>query len=205
MDLRVGPRAMAAIPPSTCPRCSARRSTNGCAGHRQGRVDEGYFQYQGSLNHGAPPDARSISLFFKVHDAALDFQPGWPQVQQVDGEVFIEDSGVRINAQRGMLLDTKVSDVRVNIPHVDAGQHSHLYLDGDFDGSLGDGLKILKEAPIGTGAIFAGWEGEGPLKGKVKLDIPLEHGQRPKVLVDFATAMRAERWRRQPGTEPPQR
>lgn len=154
----------------------------------KGNVDEGYFQYQGSLNHGAPPHARDISLFFKVHDAALDFQPGWPQVQQVDGEVFIEDSGVRVNAQRGMLLDTKVSDVRVNIPHVDAGQHSHLYLDGDFDGSLGDGLKILKDAPIGTGAIFAGWEGEGPLKGKVKLDIPLEHGQRPKVLVDFATA-----------------
>lgn len=154
----------------------------------KGNVDEGYFQYQGSLNHGAPPHARDISLFFKVHDAVLDFQPGWPQVQQVDGDVFIEDTGVRVNARSGMLLDTKVSDVRVNIPHVDAGQHSHLFLDGDFDGSLGDGLKILKEAPIGTGAIFAGWEGEGPLKGKVKLDIPLEHGQRPKVQVDFATA-----------------
>ncbi|MHB2079705.1 YhdP family protein [Pseudomonas asiatica] len=153
----------------------------------KGTVDEGYFQYQGSLNHGVAPEARSISLFFKVRDAALDFQPGWPQVQHVDGDVFIEDSGVRIKAQRGVLLDTKVSDVSVDIPHVDQGQQSHLYLDGDFDGSLGDGLKILKEAPIGTGEIFAGWEGEGPLKGKVKLDIPLAHGQRPKVQVDFAT------------------
>ncbi len=153
----------------------------------KGAVDEGYFQYQGSLNHGAAPQARSISLFFKVHDAALNFQPGWPQVQHVDGDVFIEDSGVRIKAQRGVLLDTKVSDVNVDIPHVEGDQHSHLYLDGDFDGSLGDGLKILKEAPIGTGEIFAGWEGEGPLKGKVKLDIPLAHGQRPKVQVDFAT------------------
>ncbi|MFJ2522177.1 YhdP family protein [Pseudomonas capeferrum] len=154
----------------------------------KGTVDEGYFQYQGSLNHGAAPEARSISLFFKVRDAALDFQPGWPQVQQVDGDVLIEDSGVRIKAHHGLLLDTKVSDVSVDIPHVEGDQHSHLYLDGDFDGSLGDGLKILKEAPIGTGEIFAGWEGEGPLKGKVKLDIPLAHGQRPKVKVDFATA-----------------
>lgn len=153
----------------------------------KGTVDEGYFQYQGSLNHGVAPEARSISLFFKVRDAALDFQPGWPQVQHVDGDVFIEDSGVRIKAQRGVLLDTKVSNVSVDIPHVDEGQQSHLYLDGDFDGSLGDGLKILKEAPIGTGEIFAGWEGEGPLKGNVKLDIPLARGQRPKVQVDFAT------------------
>ncbi|WP_445672605.1 YhdP family protein [Pseudomonas inefficax] len=154
----------------------------------KGTVDEGYFQYQGSLNHDAAPEARSISLFFKVRDAALNFQPGWPQVQHVDGDVLIEDSGVRIKAQRGVLLDTKVSNVNVNIPHVDGDHHSRLYLDGDFDGSLGDGLKILKEAPIGTGEIFAGWEGEGPLKGNVKLDIPLAHGQRPKVRVDFATA-----------------
>ncbi|MFJ4154712.1 YhdP family protein [Pseudomonas sp. NPDC089752] len=153
----------------------------------KGNVDQGYFQYQGSLNHGASPESRSISLFFKVHDAALDFQPGWPQVQHVDGDVFIEDSGVRINASKGVLLDTKVNDVSVNIPHVEGDQHSHLYLDGGFDGSLGDGLKILKEAPIGTGEIFAGWEGEGPLKGKLKLDIPLAKGERPKVLVDFAT------------------
>ncbi|WP_332772936.1 YhdP family protein [Pseudomonas sp. ESBL1] len=154
----------------------------------KGNVDEGYFQYQGSLNHGASPEARSISLFFKVHDAALDFQPGWPQVQQVDGDVLIEDSGVRIKARHGQLLDTQVSDVSVDIPHVAAGEHSHLYLDGDFDGRLSDGLKILQEAPIGTGEMFAGWEGEGPLKGKVKLDIPLAHGEHPKVQVDFATA-----------------
>jgi len=153
----------------------------------KGNVDQGYFQYQGSLNHGATPEARSISLFFKVRDAALDFQPGWPQVQHVDGDVLIEDSGVRIKASKGLLLDTKVTDISVDIPHVDGNQHSHLFLDGDFDGTLGDGLKILKEAPIGTGEIFAGWEGEGPLKGKVKLDIPLAHGQRPKVQVDFAT------------------
>jgi len=154
----------------------------------KGNVDEGYFQYQGSLHHNAPPHARDISLFFKVHDAALDFQPGWPQVQQVDGNVYIEDTGVRIQAHHGLLLDTKVSDVSVDIPHAEGDQHSHLILDGNFDGSLGDGLKILKEAPIGTGEMFAGWEGEGPLNGKIKLDVPLAHGQRPKVLVNFATA-----------------
>lgn len=153
----------------------------------KGNVEQGYFQYQGSLNHGAPAEARSISLFFKVNDAALDFQPGWPQVQHVDGDVLIEDSGVRIKARHGLLLDTQVSDVNVDIPHVEEGQHSHLHLDGDFAGTLGDGLRILKQAPIGTGEIFAGWEGEGPLNGKIKLDIPLAHGEQPKVLVDFAT------------------
>lgn len=153
----------------------------------KGAVDEGYFQYQGSLNHGAPETARSISLFFKVHDVTLDFQPGWPHVQKVEGDVFVEDSGVRIHASQGQLLDTQVRNVNVSIPRVAAGETSHLYLDGEFDGGLGDGLKILQQAPIGTGPTFAGWEGEGSLQGKLKLDIPLVKGQQPKILVDFNT------------------
>ncbi|MFJ2334848.1 YhdP family protein [Pseudomonas helleri] len=153
----------------------------------KGSVDEGFFQYQGSLDHDAVDAARNISLFFKVHGAELAFQPGWPHVRDVSGDVFIEDSGVRIMASKGLLLDTKVRNVAVNIPHVHAGKVSHLFLDGDFDGGLGDGLKILQEAPIGTESTFAGWQGEGSLKGRVDLDIPLEHGEEPKVVVDFNT------------------
>ena len=153
----------------------------------KGAVDEGFFQYQGSLNHDALDTARSISLFFKVHDAELAFQPGWPHVSKVSGDVFIEDSGVRILASKGQLLDTQVRDIYVNIPHVASGQSSHMYLDGEFAGGLGDGLKILQEAPIGTGSTFAGWQGEGDLKGKLKLDIPLVKGEEPKILVDFKT------------------
>ncbi|WP_124298515.1 YhdP family protein [Pseudomonas chlororaphis] len=153
----------------------------------KGAVDEGFFQYQGSLNHGAADTARSISLFFKVHDAELAFQPGWPHIGKVSGDVFIEDSGVRILASKGQLLDTQVSDVYVDIPHVPAGQSTHMFIDGEFAGGLGDGLKILQEAPIGTGPTFAGWQGEGDLQGKLKLDIPLVKGEEPKVLVDFKT------------------
>ena len=153
----------------------------------KGAVEEGFFQYQGSLSHDAVAAARNISLFFKVHGAELAFQPGWPHVRNVSGDVFIEDSGVRIMASKGQLLDTQVRNVAVSIPHVPAGKVSHLFLDGDFDGGLGDGLKILQEAPIGTAETFAGWQGEGSLKGRVDLDIPLEQGVEPKILVDFST------------------
>ena len=153
----------------------------------KGAVEEGFFQYQGSLSHDAVAAARNISLFFKVHGAELAFQPGWPHVRNVSGDVFIEDSGVRIMASKGQLLDTQVRNVAVRIPHVPSGKVSHLFLDGDFEGGLGDGLKILQEAPIGTAETFAGWQGEGSLKGRVDLDIPLEKGVEPKILVDFNT------------------
>ena len=153
----------------------------------KGAVDEGFFQYQGSLNHDALPASRNISLFFKVHDAELAFQPGWPHVSKVKGEVFVEESGVRILASKGQLLDTKVKDIYVNIPHAPAGKDSHLLLTGGFAGGLGDGLKILQEAPIGTASTFAGWKGDGDLQGSLDLDIPLAKDAGPKIVVDFKT------------------
>ncbi|RAU49622.1 MULTISPECIES: YhdP family protein [unclassified Pseudomonas] len=152
-----------------------------------GNVDQSFFQYQGSLNHDAPDVARVISLFFKVRNANLAFQPGWPPLTGVDGNVFVENSGVRIRATKGQLLGTQVSNVAVDVPHVPSGQPSHLLVDGDFKGSLQDGMKILQEAPIGTGQTFAGWQAEGPLQGHLNLDIPLVKGQEPKVVVDFNT------------------
>ncbi|KAA0949599.1 MULTISPECIES: YhdP family protein [unclassified Pseudomonas] len=153
----------------------------------KGAVDEGFFQYQGSLDHDALAASRNISLFFKVHDAELAFQPGWPHVGKVAGEVFVEETGVRILASKGQLLDTKVKDIYVNIPHAPSGQDSHLLLTGGFAGGLGDGLKILQEAPIGTASTFAGWKGDGDLQGKLDLDIPLAKGAEPKIVVDFKT------------------
>jgi uncharacterized protein (TIGR02099 family) len=152
-----------------------------------GNVDQGFFQYQGSINKSASDVSRVISLFFKVRNANLAFQPGWPQLTGVDGDVFVENSGVRVRASKGKLLDTQVSKVAVDVPHVQPGQPSHLLVDGDFAGGLGDGVKILQEAPIGTAQTFAGWQGEGPLQGHINLDIPLVKGQEPKVTVDFKT------------------
>ncbi|MDH4557599.1 TIGR02099 family protein [Pseudomonas sp. BN417] len=153
-----------------------------------GAVDEGYFQYQGSLAKGADPEARSLSLFFKVHDARLAFQPGWPELREARGDVFIEDTGVRVKVPAGRILDTRVSDAEAEVPHVEPGQVPHLLLDAKLASSFPDGLKILQEAPIGTGPIFAGWQGQGPLDGSLKLDVPLEKGHPPQVVVDLRTA-----------------
>jgi uncharacterized protein (TIGR02099 family) len=153
----------------------------------KGAVNQGFFQYQGSLSKNAPPTARVISLFFDVSDATLAFQPGWPALTGVDGKVYVENSGVRVRASKGQLLNTQVSDVKVDIPHASAGQESHLLVDGGFKGPLSDGLKILQEAPIGTASTFEGWQGEGPLSGALKLDIPLARDIEPRIVVDFST------------------
>ncbi|MBD9485464.1 TIGR02099 family protein [Pseudomonas sp. PDM14] len=192
MDLRVGIRDgdakftgkyLPTLSPGMSPKLSEWLNT----AIRGGKVDEGYFQYQGSLAKGADAASRALSLYFRVHDAELAFQPGWPALRDARGEVLIEDSGVRVRAPHGLLLESQVSDVDVAVPHVDAGQTSRLLITGNLQSSVPDALKILQETPLGTADVFAGWSGDGALQGKLDLNIPLVQGQPPAVKVDFAS------------------
>lgn len=192
MDLRVGIREGDArftekYLPSLSPGFSPELDTWLKTAIRAGKVDEGYFQYQGSLNKGADISARSLSLFFAVRDAELAFQPGWPALREGSAAVFIEDTGVRVELAEGRLLDSRVHNAVASIPTPRPGQPARLQLNSDLSSSIGDALQLLQEAPIGTAATFAGWSGEGALAGKLKLDLPLRKGLAPEVVVDFAT------------------
>ncbi|WP_394237888.1 YhdP family protein [Pseudomonas anguilliseptica] len=192
MDLRVGLRNGDArftekYLPSRAPGMSADLDAWLKSAIRGGAVDEGYFQYQGSLNKGAENASRSISLFFAVHDAELAFQPGWPSLREGRGKVLIEDSGVRVELAEGRILDSQVSNAQALIATSLPGQPPRLLLTSDLSSNVDDALHILQQTPIGTAETFAGWTGAGALAGKFKLDLPLRKGLAPAVVVDFAT------------------
>ena len=95
MDLRVGLRDGDArftekYLPSRAPGMSAELDHWLKTAIRAGHVEEGYFQYQGSIRKGDPREAHSMSLFFRVSDAELAFQPGWPSLREGRADVLIE-------------------------------------------------------------------------------------------------------------------
>ncbi|SFP87707.1 YhdP family protein [Pseudomonas borbori] len=192
MDLRVGLRDGDArytekYLPTRAPGLSAELADWLKAAIRGGKVNQGYFQYQGSLNKGAADAARSLSLYFAVEDAELAFQPGWPALREARGEVLIEDSGVRVRVVEGRILDSRVRNAAADIPRAAPGQAPRLLLTSELQSSVVDALKILQDAPMGTAETFAGWQGDGPLSGRLKLDLPLRKGQPADVIVDFAS------------------
>ncbi len=152
---------------------------------RGGRIDEGLFVYQGALNKGAAAQARALGLYFKVRDAELAYQPDWPPLTRLRGEVFVEDDGVRVQAPFARVLDSRLREVRAT---VDTQRGTpRLQVAGRVQGSVGDGLKILQDTPLGRGGQFVGWQGEGPLDGRLQLDIPLVRGGEVAAQVDFTT------------------
>jgi uncharacterized protein (TIGR02099 family) len=155
---------------------------------RGGTVEQGYFQYQGSLNKDAEEAARSLSLYFEVKDAELAFQPGWPVLREGRGEVLIDDSGVRVRLAEARMLDSRVHDATAEIPRKRDAQAPQLTVEGQVDGHLRDALTLMQVAPIGTADVFAGWRGDGPVSGTLKLGIPLAQGDRPEVVAEFASS-----------------
>ncbi|MBF6623503.1 MAG: TIGR02099 family protein [Pseudomonas stutzeri] len=192
MDLRVGisdgdARHTQKYLPTRSPALSPALSEWLTAAILGGVVEQGYFQYQGALNKTASDTARSLSLYFKVRDAELAFQPGWPVLREGHGEVLIEDDQVRVRLAEGRMLDSRVHDVQARIPLGQSERPLRLAIDGQVEGSLKDALTLMQVAPIGTRELFSGWRGEGSLSGSLKLDIPLVAGERPKVVVGFST------------------
>jgi len=155
---------------------------------RGGTVEQGYFQYQGALAGGAAETARSLSLYFKVKGAELAFQPGWPVLRDGRGEVLIENTGVQVRLAEARMLDSRVHDATAEVLRHSGAQAPKLNVFGQVDGHLRDALTLMQVAPIGTNELFAGWRGDGPLSGSLRLGIPLSKGERPQVDAEFSTS-----------------
>ena len=151
-----------------------------------GAIDEGIFQYQGALSASAPANSSTLSLYFKLHDLELAYQPGWPTLREAAGEVVVGDNGVQVNVSSAKMLDSQVSQVLASVPPAVNGQVPRLLLNAELQSNVSDGLHILQTAPLGAENTFAGWKGEGTLQGKLSLDIPLGGSLAPRVVVDFA-------------------
>lgn len=191
MDLQVGlreghARYTARYLPTRSPGMSPALADWLTAAIGDGAIEQGLFLYQGSLNKGSAPESRALGLYFKVHDASLAYQPDWPPLREVRGEVFVEDRGVRVIAPQARVLDSRLEQVSAEVAL--GGAVPQLKVRGQVRSSLGDGLKILQDSPLGRDRLFAGWQGEGPLDGALQLDIPLARaGGALRAVVDFAT------------------
>lgn len=179
MDLRVGlrdgdARFTAKYLPSLAPGFSDGLEHWLTSAIQAGHVEQGYFQYQGSLNKGSTPESRSLSLYFAVKDAELEYQPGWPALTEAAGEVLIEDSGVRISITQGKILNSAVTSAYAEVAHVASAQAPVLQLYAELHSSLTDGLYFLQKTPIAQNApAFAAWQGKGDLPVKLNLVVPL--------------------------------
>lgn len=150
-----------------------------------GQVEQGYFQYQGAISQHQDKMASEMGLYFKVRDAELAYQPGWPALIQADAEVLVDGSQVVVELAQGKILNTRVTDAVAEVPL--AAGAPQLRLSAKLDSSMQDGLAILQQTPLAEDlSALHSWQGSGPLPATLNLAIPLDKQAPPlQVVVDF--------------------
>ncbi len=109
-----------------------------------------------------------------IRDVTLHFAPGWPQMTGIDGELLFENERMTIRGRRATLMGLGLSDVRAEIPDLEAAEEV-LLASGKARGRTQAFLDFIEASPVGamidrfTQPIRA--QGEGELE--LKLTMPL--------------------------------
>ncbi len=144
-----------------------------------GTIEQGGFIWRGSLKAGSAA-LHTVQLFFNVRDTALSFHPDWPALAGIDGIVLIDDSNVSVWADTAQLLDSRVSDLSVEV-WSDAASELWLAIDGSVAGPAADGLAVVNDSPLAglVGNVFADWQLAGDLATDLKVLLDLGVGAAP--------------------------
>ncbi|MCW8919742.1 MAG: DUF3971 domain-containing protein, partial [Gammaproteobacteria bacterium] len=140
---------------------------------KAGRVPAGSLQYHGYLNH-FPFSEQSgrFEVLFDAEAVQLHYQEGWPELQQLSGEVHFDGAGMWIAARGARIYDARLGATAVSIDNFRAPR---LLVDGGAQLSVDDGLRFLRESPLARddGKLPATLRGEGDLALKLQLALPL--------------------------------
>ncbi len=122
----------------------------------------------------------------KAHDVTLDYAPGWPQLEHIEGDLRFEGAGMRVDAKSGALFGTRIGATVAEIPDFDAA-NPLLTVRGKVEGPVADFFRFIEASPVGESLDHATSDmsatGDGALD--LALDIPLATVERTKVSGDF--------------------
>lgn len=138
-----------------------------------GTLTRGDFLFDGPLAYrDGQPSMRQL-MRFEVSGTTLDYLPGWPALQKLDGVVTIDGRSLNVDGQQAGLLDATVAHaLRADIPDL---RHPRLTVSGELQSSGPDLVRLFRESPLRehTGSLSEALQLKGGLNGQLALDIPL--------------------------------
>lgn len=121
----------------------------------------------------------------KAHGVRLDYAPGWPAIEGIDGTMSF-GVGMRVEARRGGILGTQIGPVLAEIPDFESPA-SALLVRGQVGGPTSEFLRFIEQSPVGdkidhfTAEMRAAGHGHLDLQ----LDMPLTHIADTRVRGDY--------------------
>ena len=147
-----------------------------------GHVNSGSFLFYGPVK--AFPfygQEGRFEVWFGVEDLILDYQPGWPRIEQGVTEVHFINNSLQVSLKEGLLLGNRLAWVDARIRALKGG--APVQIEGELNGPFDNMLKLLSETPLREHfADFTnGVEVSGGASTRLSLEIPLKKSDTLKV------------------------
>lgn len=84
----------------------------------------------------------------RIAGARLEYAPGWPAIDAIDGELHFEGESMLITAERGSIHGVRLSGVSAEIPSLKAPDGEMLTIRGRATGPTADFLRFVSESPV---------------------------------------------------------
>lgn len=118
------------------------------AAFRGGTVERGALLYEGPVRiDPARQQDRIFQIGLRARGLSLHYLDQWPRVEQLDADVLIDGRDVFAHDVRGTLLETRLSDARVEVSD-DGGDGTQLIIEGALAGPADDLRDILLQTPL---------------------------------------------------------
>ncbi len=145
-----------------------------------GRGAGGDFVLRGKLAGFPFADGKSgeFRVSLPVQGVRLRFADTWPALDGIDGALAFQGKGLGIRVQQGRFGGARLHDVSADI--VDLGSHdAQLELTGEASGPAQDVLNYVNASPVAEHlhGLTRGLHGEGAVKLKLALHVPLAHAR----------------------------
>lgn len=158
-----------------------------------GTVVQGDFLFNGPLAHRPGLAPMRQLMRFELQGATLAYSPGWPALRDLDGVVTIDGRQLRIEGRQARLLDGSVARaLQAEIPDL---RQARLAVQGEVMTTGPDLLRLFRESPLRshTARVADTLQLEGPVRGRLSLDIPLLRASRSGPRVDVTAQLPGNR------------
>lgn len=138
------------------------------------RIPNGDLRIRGPLRdfpyHRRPTGEWSLEL--EVADAALDYAPRWPRLEDLRARLIFGGNGLRADVLAGRALDSRISEARV---WIDDFKEQRLGVDALVDGTLPGHYAFLEASPLRErlAVLLDRTRAQGDARVTLRLDVPL--------------------------------
>lgn len=161
---------------------------------KAGHADGASLRLQGDLDHFpfAAPGSGVFEVRTRADKVTLAYAPGWPALEQIDGELLFLGNRMEIRQASGRVMGAQLHAVNGVLPDIEHAS-SHLQVEGQARGPTLAFIQFLRASPIdrllGGLASAARPQGNGELS--LKLDIPLNDANATQVKGEYRFARNA--------------